>query len=107
MEELDGNDILGRPVKIKPGVPKSPKPQYGRRDPTGPNEKQPLPFVFDRWGRDDAASHWYGIAEEGRRLFVGGLPRMPNQATADYEIQKLFYGFKVCVSAPFNYSNSA
>ncbi|WEW58995.1 hypothetical protein PRK78_004463 [Emydomyces testavorans] len=95
MEELDGKDMLGRPVKIKPGVPKSPKPQFGRRNPSNQDEQLPPPFIFDRWGRDDAASHWYGVADEGRRLFVGGLPRMPNQATADYEIQKLFYGFKI------------
>ncbi|EER29614.1 hypothetical protein D8B26_003817 [Coccidioides posadasii str. Silveira] len=95
MEELDGRDMLGRPVKIKPGIPKSPKPQFGRRDPSSKEDERPRPFIFDRWGRDDASSHWYGVADEGRRLFVGGLPRMPNQATADYEIQKLFYGFKI------------
>ncbi|KAI1911384.1 hypothetical protein LOZ12_003074 [Ophidiomyces ophidiicola] len=100
MEELDGIDMLGRPVKIKPGVPKTPKPLFGRRGSSGQDEKPPQPFIFDRWGRDDAATHWYGVAEEGRRLFVGGLPRMPNQAAADYEIQKLFYGFKMCAMPP-------
>ncbi|ODH38579.1 hypothetical protein ACO22_02279 [Paracoccidioides brasiliensis] len=94
--ELNGKDMLGRPVKIKPGIPKSSKEPFGRRDMATTPEKQPPRFVFERWERsDDASSHWYDYSAQGRRLFVGGLPRMPNQPTADYEIRKLFYGFNI------------
>ncbi|EER42969.1 ribonucleoprotein [Histoplasma capsulatum H143] len=97
MAELNGKDMLGRPVTIKPGIPKSFKePLFGRRDQTKMTpEKQPPRFAFERWERSDAASHWYDYSAQGRRLFVGGLPRMPDQPTADYEIRKLFYGFNV------------
>ncbi|EEH36401.2 hypothetical protein PAAG_06819 [Paracoccidioides lutzii Pb01] len=93
--ELNGKDMLGRPVKIKPGIPKSSKEPFGRRDMATTPEKQPPRFVFERWERSDASSHWYDYSSQGRRLFVGGLPRMPNQPTADYEIRKLFYGFNI------------
>ncbi|PGH32237.1 hypothetical protein GX50_04968 [[Emmonsia] crescens] len=96
MVELDGKDMLGRPVKIKPGIPKSSKEPFGRRDlATTTPEKQPSRFAFERWERSDASSHWYDYSAQGRRLFVGGLPRMPDQPTADYEIRKLFYGFNI------------
>ncbi|EQL30828.1 hypothetical protein, variant 2 [Blastomyces dermatitidis ATCC 26199] len=95
MVELNGKDMLGRPVKIKPGIPKSSKEPFGRRDMATTPEKQPPRFVFERWERSDAANHWYDYSAQGRRLFVGGLPRMPDQPTADYEIRKLFYGFNI------------
>ncbi|PGH08682.1 hypothetical protein AJ80_07803 [Polytolypa hystricis UAMH7299] len=96
MEQLNGKDMLGRPVKIKLGIPKSNRdPPFGRRDPASPGEDQPPRFIFERWERNDASSHWYDYTAQGRRLFVGGLPKMPDQPTIDYEIRKLFYGFKV------------
>ncbi|KLJ07232.1 hypothetical protein EMPG_17280 [Blastomyces silverae] len=101
MVELNGKDMLGRPVKIKPGIPKSSKEPFGRRDMATTPEKQPPRFVFERWERSDAANHWYDYSAQGRRLFVGGLPRMPDQPTADYEIRKLFYGFNMYAFAYF------
>jgi RNA recognition motif-containing protein len=98
MAELDGKDMLGRPVKIKPGIPKSSKdPAYGRRGTSTHGGTPSSPFLFDRWERTDAADHWYDYSASGRRLYVGGLPRMPNQPTADYEIRKLFDGFNMYV----------
>ncbi|EFE32799.1 ribonucleoprotein, putative [Trichophyton benhamiae CBS 112371] len=117
MADLNGKLVLGRPVKVNPGVPRADlQPPLGRRDPDldspepreESNEQQqqqqqqpaaagtyPPKFVFERWTRDDASKHWYGYAAEGRRLFVGGLPRMRNQPTVDYEIRKVFYGFNI------------
>ncbi|KAK2861389.1 hypothetical protein FQN49_004249 [Arthroderma sp. PD_2] len=100
MAELNGRPMLGRPVKINPGVPRSDvHPPLGRRDPTvisaSKQHSYPQKFAFERWTRDDASDHWYGYAAEGRRLFVGGLPRMRDQPTVDYEIRKVFYGFNI------------
>lgn len=76
------------------GVPKEHRPlPLGRRNPT--TGDAPKPFVFDRWGRDDAQEHWGKYVPSGRRVIVQGLPKMPNQQTIDYEVRKLFYGFKV------------
>ncbi|KAM5449874.1 hypothetical protein MaudCBS49596_004636 [Microsporum audouinii] len=101
MAQLNGKLLLGRPVKVKPGVPRSDQHlPLGRRDPDSTDPKKqdfvyPQKFAFERWTRDDASSHWYGYAAGGRRLFVGGLPRMRDQATVDYEIRKVFYGFNI------------
>ena len=97
MAELNGKDMLGRPVKIKPGVPKTSKGSaYGRRNQSRCDQESSSPPVFDRWERNDAADHWYDYSK--RRLYVGGLPRMPDQRTAECEIRKLFDGFNVYVS---------
>ncbi|EFQ99770.1 hypothetical protein MGYG_02783 [Nannizzia gypsea CBS 118893] len=114
MADLNGKLMLGRPVKVNPGIPRADlQPPLGRRDldldtsefrekSTEQQQQQqqqaetyPPKFVFERWTRDDASKHWYGYAAEGRRLFVGGLPRMRNQPTVDYEIRKVFYGFNI------------
>lgn len=91
---LNGKDVLGRPAKIKMGVPKESRPPpFGRRNPS--TGDRPEPFVFDRWSRDDAADHWDHYAPSGRRVIVQGLPKIPDQQTIDYEISKLFYSFKM------------
>jgi hypothetical protein len=72
MNELDGSDLLGRPVKIKPGVVKSASERAQQRTgtsngtaaPTGsdglssgsPRVNRTSPFNADRWRRDDASA---------------------------------------------------
>ncbi|KAF8420405.1 hypothetical protein EV426DRAFT_537678 [Tirmania nivea] len=86
LTELNGKEIEGRPVKIGKGVPKR------RRD---GDENQPPP-IFDRWARTShAPSHWFGQASLGKRLYVGGLPRIDNFTALEAEITKLFSGFKL------------
>ncbi len=46
--------------------------------------------TFDRWARTDAPSHWTAPQTEGRRLYVGNLPRIEPQSALDEEIQALF-----------------
>ncbi|KAF2758543.1 hypothetical protein EJ05DRAFT_500062 [Pseudovirgaria hyperparasitica] len=53
------------------------------------------PYAFDRWARTDAAVHWIAPVDEGRRVYVGGLPRMPRQDAVNLEIRDLFRGFTV------------
>ncbi|KAI9775413.1 MAG: hypothetical protein M1839_001108 [Geoglossum umbratile] len=87
LRELNGQDLLGRPVKIGPGIAKSSRggsnraPQ--RRD---ANRASATPFVFD---------HWYGYSDQGLRLYVGGLPSLPDQPTVNAEIRALFRDFNV------------
>ncbi|KAH0542298.1 hypothetical protein FGG08_003325 [Glutinoglossum americanum] len=99
MSELNGTELLGRPLKIGPGVAKSSASRerpLGRRGGKSENrEGGSPPFVFDRWKRTDAADHWHGVSDKGRRLYVGGLPRMPDQRTVDDEIRKLFQDFTI------------
>jgi hypothetical protein len=101
MLELNGKELLGRPVKIGPGVAKSStRDRPPRRSDRSANRgRGNPPFVFDRWERTDAADHWHGYSDQGRRLYVGGLPRMPDQPTVNDEIRKLFQGFAMYASA--------
>lgn len=97
MLELNGQDVLGRPVKIGPGVA-SPK----RRRPRDPHdrirqERRPTP-VFDRWTRTDASDHFRGYNEQRRRLWVGGLPRMGDHHTVNDEVRNVFKDFRMYYS---------
>ncbi|KAL3451634.1 hypothetical protein BJX65DRAFT_222280 [Aspergillus insuetus] len=72
MNELDGSDLLGRPVKIKPGVVKSASERAQQRTGTSngtaaatgsdslssgsPRVNRTSPFNADRWRRDDASA---------------------------------------------------
>jgi hypothetical protein len=88
METLNGVEILHRPVEIKPRIPR------GVRDlPSGPPSVKNMPP--SRWERVDAHEHWKGVGQQGRRLFVGGLPQPKNQRDSNDKIAGLFEGFTV------------
>ena len=98
MLELNGKECLGRPVKVGPGVARSrnkrPRDELEQRTRNTSENQKP---VFDRWTRTDAPNHWKGYSEQGRRLFVGGLPRMPDHHTVNADVRELFKGYSVCV----------
>ncbi|KAI9854658.1 MAG: hypothetical protein M1813_000905 [Trichoglossum hirsutum] len=95
--ELNGKELLGRPLKVGPGVAKSGgrSSARGGRSSGHHHQEGNRSFVFDRWERTDASDHWYGYSDQGRRLYVGGLPRMPDQRTVDNEIRNFFQGFNI------------
>ncbi|KAI0403442.1 hypothetical protein F4802DRAFT_289352 [Xylaria palmicola] len=91
---LEGKELLGREVKCRPCQPKG--SGSGGKQSEAPN----------RWG------HWSGEKEgddqskqrsfdryrqdfTGKRLYVGGLPRMHDQATNFAEMTDLFKDFKL------------
>ena len=98
MRELNGKDLLGRPAKVGPGVARSrnkrPREESDQRVRHTRDLSKP---AFDRWTRTDAPDHWKGYTEQGRRLFVGGLPRMPDHHTVNADVRQLFTGYSVCV----------
>ncbi|KAL2391787.1 hypothetical protein ABEF92_000918 [Exophiala dermatitidis] len=103
--DSNGNGNGGREARVKnydQGWGRESKEERSKFDfgflPTNPG---PILFVsressgdykptFDRWNRTDASSHWQAPQTEGRRLFVGGLPRIEPQSALDEEIQVLF-----------------
>lgn len=98
MLELNGKELLGRPVKVGPGVARSrTKRPREESDQRARKTRDNLRPVFDRWTRTDAPDHWKGYSEQGRRLFVGGLPRMPDHHTVNADVRELFTGYNVCV----------
>ena len=82
---LNGLEVLGRPVKIGPGVAKSNRLLHRQRNRDGDS--------YDRWERDDAAEHWRGVGEQGRRVWVGGLPRMSNHYDVEKGVRELFHDY--------------
>ena len=96
--EMNGKECLRRPIKVGPGVARSrnkrPQPESDRLSNVSRDDARP---AFDRWVRDDAPEHWEGYSEQGRRLFVGGLPPMPDHHTVNVDVRKLFIGYTVCV----------
>ncbi|KAL9617607.1 MAG: hypothetical protein Q9160_007620 [Pyrenula sp. 1 TL-2023] len=114
MDELNGQDILGRNVKIRPGnakksgfpwtEPRIKNYEAGGQDsrrtnnvriPDNASRASNYEPKFDRWSRPDARDHWQKPSDEGRRLYVGNLPRIEPQSAVDTEIQKLFSGFEI------------
>src|ERR1700733_3607988 len=49
----------------------------------------------DRWNRLDASEDYHIAADEGRRLYIGGLPRFDNDEDTNKQIRSLFDGFGV------------
>ena len=96
MADLSGADVLGRPVKLGPGVARpGRKDLYSRNAKPGSSNRDYSGPAFQRWERTDAADHWKGCAEEGRRLIVEGLPRMSDYYSVEAGVQELFRGFDV------------
>jgi RNA recognition motif-containing protein len=98
---IGGQEVRGRPVKINAKTAKC-DPIYhennqnpSRRAFSDNVDKKAGPYAFDRWTQHDAVEHWTAPIEDGRRLYVGGLPRMPDQGTANVEMRKLFRNFNV------------
>ncbi|KAJ5787010.1 Nucleotide-binding alpha-beta plait [Penicillium paradoxum] len=85
MTELDGRDMLGRPVKIKPGVAKS---QERIQNP-------PSPFRIDRWRQQEKPSFAKVNSDSSSRVYVGGLPRVTDHAMVQSNIEVFFKSFKV------------
>jgi len=95
MEEYNNHELLGRPVKIKPGVKSG--TGSGRNDMRLRNKSEENAYAYDRWNRLEKPEEHNRAAEDGRRLYVGGLPRFENQPDANIKIRELFEGFKVDV----------
>ena len=92
MQNLAGHEVLGRPVKLGPGVARSKKKisQGGSRRRS--NDDNP---VLKRWTETDAPIHFQGYSEQGRRVWVGGLPRMTTHAEVNRGVRELFKGFQM------------
>ncbi|QSZ34166.1 hypothetical protein DSL72_005754 [Monilinia vaccinii-corymbosi] len=114
MEVLEGVLMFGRPVKCRPCRPKGNvrRGGPGQRD-RGENSN----LGYNRWGNweksaasdaqtgrlselsgPNAALRHYQASnsqKEGRQLYVGGLPRMLDQAENELEIRSIFKDFEI------------
>lgn len=80
LENLPGQDLRGRPIKLNYHTRK--KHSQSQRDGK---------YVYDRWkSSDKSASRWIAPHQQGRRLYVGGLPRIPWQSEVNSRMRDLF-----------------
>ncbi|KAJ5736506.1 uncharacterized protein N7483_001631 [Penicillium malachiteum] len=99
MIDLDGKDLLGRPVKIKPGVAKSSAERASEQQ----QQQQRSPFGLDRWRRPEGESPIkFNInptnsinSDASQRVYVGGLPRVAEPEVVEAHIKAFFQGYKV------------
>lgn len=101
MVALDGREMLGRPIKIKPGVAKNSAERIQQRMEGLPNRDKVTPGGVDRWRRNDGPSYGKMNSDSSRRLYVGGLPKLVDQDTISSGITQFFRGYNmyvVCLS---------
>lgn len=99
MTELDGRDMLGRPVKIKPGVTKS-RERAGDRS----AEQTRSPFAMNRWrpqeGGTPSPSFTSKVSNDSsQRVYVGGLPRLTEPESVQSNMRTFFQGYNVYVAS--------
>ncbi|TGO53114.1 hypothetical protein BOTNAR_0304g00080 [Botryotinia narcissicola] len=95
LNRYDGQEFKNRTLRVKPGVrsDRSTRPQ-------GSSSETPL-YTIDRWKSSDRETSQrperqvYTSSQDGRRLYVGGLPRIDDQETANRKIREIFEGFDV------------
>ncbi|KAJ3865157.1 hypothetical protein EV359DRAFT_63400 [Lentinula novae-zelandiae] len=112
MERLNGQMFMGRPLKVRSGVPRGTRqnndeengvqdtPSQGvnrrpRRSPADFANNPAASLVFEGWERDDAEMHWKGYADQGRRLYVGGLPQMTTHRAVNDAVRDIFKGYEL------------
>jgi len=90
MSELDGQDMLGRPVRIKPGVTKSASERSSEQNKGVSNN-----IINARWR--GSATTLTPVTDSSQRVYVGGLPRVSEQETVGSNVKTFFQGFSVYV----------
>jgi len=94
MDEFTGKVFMGRPLKVKPGVRAT--SNASRQDMM---EKSPFstrnPLYQDRWRNVEDLEKINKAGEEGRRLYVGGLPMFKDQFVTNLKVRELFKGYNV------------
>ncbi|EPQ66643.1 Bgt-4618 [Blumeria graminis f. sp. tritici] len=93
MAEYNGRDFMRRELKVKPGV----KSGTG----TGKFHLRPThilrdhPAATERWTRLENPEDQQDATKEGRRLYIGNLPRFQNYAVANRRIRELLQDYAV------------
>lgn len=100
MAELDGKELLGRAVRIKPGVQKSSSTSTSTASPSGSGSGSGFSSGMDRWRRPDQAGQGNSSpirtqTDSSRRVYVGGLPRVADQEELQSKITAFFDGYQV------------
>lgn len=103
MAELDGRELLGRTLRIKPGVQKSAAGSSSTSISTGTSvtsTSTPSSGMsgMDRWRPSSAKTgDQAGPAktDPSRRVYVGGLPRLTDQEAVQSNMATFFQGYEM------------
>lgn len=119
ISSLPGASFMGRPLRVNVHTPKTRGPngtstpmrsstgspfsaeRTWRGQPSSNGAETPSKggerdvHAFNRWERNDAATHWTMPNENGLRLYVGGLPRMDGQEAIQEEMKALFKDYRI------------
>jgi hypothetical protein len=124
--ELDGREMMQRPIKIKPGV--APRTRISPCRSSKREKISPVPYlpyvseklerdvifltlftvasghgqIFNRWQKPEAeATAHFNYAYLGKRLYVGNLPSFNlNPVKVNTEVKHFFQGFPVYAIGP-------
>ena len=94
IQTMQGQLVRGRPVKLNIDT----GTRHAPRGPRAHGEKLPVDhrYVYDRWTRDDAPDRWMVPQQEGRRVWVGGVPAdVRTQLRADGAMRELFSAWQL------------
>jgi RNA recognition motif-containing protein len=98
MEKYSGRDIMGRALKVKPGVRSTTSASRQAMIEKSPLSRREVnPLYQDRWRTVEDLEKVNKAGEEGRRLYVGGLPRFKDQFITNLKVRELFQGFNVLI----------
>jgi RNA recognition motif-containing protein len=98
MEGYSGRDIMGRALKVKPGVRSTTSASRQAMIEKSPLSRREVnPLYQDRWRTVEDLEKVNKAGEEGRRLYVGGLPRFKDQFITNLKVRELFQGFNVLI----------
>lgn len=107
LRKLEGAPLSDRMVKCRPCQPKGAQREVSRYGSSSSNSNR-----WDDWSRqggdnrpnmtprNSGSGQMSKAQEEGRQLYVGGLPRMLDQAENEVEMRDIFKDFEVYVLTP-------
>ncbi|KAI1007579.1 hypothetical protein K3495_g654 [Podosphaera aphanis] len=93
MAEYNGRDFMRRPLKVKPGVKSG--TGTGRYDLRPTHKVRDIPAATERWTRLESPEDQQDATREGRRLYIGNLPRFQNYLVANQRIRELLKDYEV------------
>ncbi|POS86164.1 hypothetical protein EPUL_003103 [Erysiphe pulchra] len=93
MVEYNGREFMRRPLKVKPGVKSG--TGTGKYDIRPTQQRRDIPAAVERWTRLENPEEQQDATREGRRLYIGNLPRFQNYTVANKRIRDLLSDLSV------------
>ncbi|TQS34479.1 hypothetical protein Golomagni_05134 [Golovinomyces magnicellulatus] len=93
MAVYNGREFMRRPLKVKPGIKSG--TGTGKYDIRPTQQQRDLPAAAERWTRLQSPEDQQDATNEGRRIYIGNLPRLQNYTVVNKRIRHLLKDFNV------------